>query len=124
MEWVIRRWVHHAGPPCDLFDEACAALRAELERKRIAWHESVAEAAETLAALAGAGVRLACVSNSDGSVEGELAILGLAEYFETIIDSAVVGIEKPDPKIFAALLTVMWVTRRPSWVGVRVGVRG
>ena len=106
-EWVIRRWVHHAGAPRDLFDEACEALRAELDHERIAWHESVAEAAETLAALSEAGLRLGCVSNSDGSVEGELAILGLADYFETIVDSGIVGIEKPDPRIFALCLDQM-----------------
>lgn len=100
-EWVVQRWVHHAGAPPDAHADACAALHAELRRKRIAWHETVDEVHETLAALRDAGLRLGCVSNSDGTVEHELGLLGLAEFFEVIIDSEVVGIEKPDPSIFA-----------------------
>jgi putative hydrolase of the HAD superfamily len=40
------------------------------------------------------------ISNSDGRIEELLASVGLAEYFDFIIDSHVVGFEKPDPRIF------------------------
>jgi HAD superfamily hydrolase (TIGR01509 family) len=43
---------------------------------------------------------LAVVSNSDGRLEEALDCLGLARYFDSILDSAVVGVEKPDPEIF------------------------
>src|SRR5207245_9422584 len=53
------------------------------------------------------GLRLAAVSNSDGRVEQELAEDGLADAFEVIIDSSVVGVWKPDPRIFGFCLEAM-----------------
>jgi putative hydrolase of the HAD superfamily len=97
---VIDGWVRHAGTPPESRARARIALSEELRRTRVAWHEPVDGAHETLAALQSHGMRLACISNSDGTVEHELEILGLAQYFEFIIDSAVVGIAKPDPEIF------------------------
>ena len=40
------------------------------------------------------------VSNSDGTVEDGLKDRGLHEYFDAVIDSHVVGFEKPDGRIF------------------------
>lgn len=40
------------------------------------------------------------VSNFYGNVETVLADFDLAKYFRTIVESAVVGIRKPDPRIF------------------------
>ncbi len=54
--------------------------------------------------LRAAGLRLAVVSNSDGRAEEGLAAAGLLEQFEFVIDSQLVGFEKPDPRIFAAAL--------------------
>jgi len=53
-----------------------------------------------LADLAAAGPRLVAVSNSDGSVERLLETLGLRASLEGVVDSALVGFEKPDPAIF------------------------
>ena len=41
------------------------------------------------------------VSNFYGNVESVLADFNLRHYFKAIIESAVVGIRKPDPRIFA-----------------------
>jgi HAD superfamily hydrolase (TIGR01509 family) len=60
--------------------------------------------AGALARLQAAGVRLVVVSNADGTVEEGLTRAGLRPHFHTVIDSAVVGFEKPDPRIFAAAL--------------------
>ncbi len=57
-----------------------------------------------LQALRAAGYRLGVVSNSDGRVHEALAAGGLLEQFEVIIDSQLVGVEKPDPRIFALAL--------------------
>ena len=57
-----------------------------------------------LAGLAAAGYRLAVVSNWDERLPRLLAELGLASFFETIVVSAVVGVEKPHPGIFATLV--------------------
>ena len=104
----LARWVQHAGAMPEAHARACAALGAELRRRdRVAWHEPIDHTHETLAALRAEGIRLGCVSNSDGTVERELEILGLAQYFEVVIDSDVVGIEKPDPRIFTLALDRM-----------------
>ena len=52
---------------------------------------------ETLRRL---GLRLAVVSNSNGTVAGLLEALGLAGWLDAVVDSGVVGFEKPDPRIF------------------------
>jgi putative hydrolase of the HAD superfamily len=43
---------------------------------------------------------LGVISNSVGTMEQQLNRVGLAPYFRTILDSAVVGVEKPHPEIF------------------------
>ncbi|MGH8106480.1 MAG: HAD family hydrolase, partial [Arenimonas sp.] len=50
------------------------------------------------------GIKLAIVSNADGRVEADAARYGLAGFFDVIIDSHVVGVEKPDPRIFQLAL--------------------
>ena len=52
-------------------------------------------------------MRRAVVSNSDGRAEEGLAAAGLLEWFELVIDSQLVGFEKPDPRIFHAALERM-----------------
>jgi HAD superfamily hydrolase (TIGR01509 family) len=52
----------------------------------------------------GAGVPIAVVSNSEGMLESLFADLGILQAFDFVIDSGVVGIEKPDPRIFAIAL--------------------
>jgi HAD superfamily hydrolase (TIGR01509 family) len=59
---------------------------------------------EALARLRDLGLRLVVVSNSDGTVERSLEAAGLRPYFAAVIDSAIAGYEKPDPRIFARAL--------------------
>jgi HAD superfamily hydrolase (TIGR01509 family) len=47
---------------------------------------------------------LGVISNSVGWIEEQLGNVGLARHFDTILDSAVVGIEKPHPGIFRLAL--------------------
>ena len=54
--------------------------------------------------LRAAGFRLAIVSNSEGTIDAMLTEVGLKAYFETIVDSAIVGSVKPDPRIFQIAL--------------------
>jgi HAD superfamily hydrolase (TIGR01549 family) len=60
--------------------------------------------------LATAGLRLAVVSNWDVGLGAVLAGLGVAERFEAVAVSAVVGVGKPDPAIFAHALSLLRVT--------------
>jgi len=66
------------------------------------WSRPAAGAAETLAALRRRGYRLAVVSNADGRVRALLETARVAPFFEWIIDSTEIGVEKPDPRIFLA----------------------
>jgi FMN phosphatase YigB (HAD superfamily) len=73
------------------------------------WSVRLPEAPAALETLRGLGLRLAVVSNSNGTVARLLEALGLARQLDAIVDSGIVGFEKPDPRIFrhaAALLGV------------------
>lgn len=47
-----------------------------------------------------AGIRLGIISNSEGKLESVLVRVGIREHFEHVIDSALVGTQKPEPAIF------------------------
>src|SRR5262245_43059070 len=65
------------------------------------WCRPPADARTTLDVLAARGFRLGVVSNSNGSVRSLLDAADLAAPLECVVDSGVVGVEKPDPRIFA-----------------------
>lgn len=79
---------------------AAAAERANTETERSLWRVRDPDAVAVLTALRGQGFRTACISNSDGRVEAQLRMAGLTDYLEFVIDSALVGVSKPDPRIF------------------------
>ncbi len=60
--------------------------------------------AELLAGLRRRGYVLGVVSNSNGTIEAFLEEVGLRQHFAFVIDSSVVGVEKPDPRIFRLAL--------------------
>ena len=62
--------------------------------------QCVEEARPTIEALY-AKYPLVLVSNFYGNVESVLADFNLRHYFKEIVESAVVGVRKPDPRIFA-----------------------
>ncbi|MFZ0419534.1 MAG: HAD family hydrolase [Candidatus Sulfotelmatobacter sp.] len=51
--------------------------------------------------------RMAVISNADGKIEQVLSRCGIADCFESITDSGIVGFEKPRPEIFEAALKTM-----------------
>jgi len=51
--------------------------------------------------------RIAVISNADGKIENVLSRCGIADCFESITDSGIVGFEKPRAEIFAAALKTM-----------------
>jgi len=65
------------------------------------------EVEEVLRCLDSAGYRLAILSNWDERLPKLLADLDLARYFEAIVFSSAVGVEKPFPQIFSALLETL-----------------
>jgi putative hydrolase of the HAD superfamily len=97
-----------AGVPSHRLGEVRQCL-ARMHQERHLWSSVAERSAEALARLQQAGLRLGVVSNSDGRVEQALAAAGLRKYFDVVIDSALVGVEKPDPRIFQAALKALQV---------------
>lgn len=58
--------------------------------------------------------RLGVISNSDGKIADVLASCGIADCFDSITDSGVVGKEKPHPAIFDAALNSLGVSAGES----------
>ena len=51
-----------------------------------------------------AGMRMAVISNWDGSLHRTVAMFGLTDYFELVVASLEEGVEKPDPRLFQITL--------------------
>jgi FMN phosphatase YigB (HAD superfamily) len=75
------------------------------------WNDVLPGVAEGLARLRARGLRLAAVSNSDGTAEAVLVSAGIRGYFEAVLDSHLVGFSKPDPRLFDAARAALGVER-------------
>ncbi|HEV2234285.1 MAG TPA: HAD family hydrolase [Terriglobia bacterium] len=64
------------------------------------WSRVLPETPAYLENLRGRGYFLGVISNSIGTIEEQLGRVDLLRYFHTVLDSAIVGIEKPHPEIF------------------------
>jgi HAD superfamily hydrolase (TIGR01549 family) len=80
--------------------EAVVRRAVERDRRQSLWMHKPGWVATALAALQAAGYRLAVISNADGRAEQIMVDLGLIQYLEAVIDSAVVGVSKPHQAIF------------------------
>jgi putative hydrolase of the HAD superfamily len=97
-----------AGVPASRMDEVRGCLE-RLHRENHLWCRLAAGTREALDRLRAGGLRLGVVSNSDGRVEEALVAAGLRGCFDVVLDSALVGVEKPDPAIFRAALDALGV---------------
>jgi FMN phosphatase YigB (HAD superfamily) len=110
---------------CDVRDDFRADVHLHLDNEfadAALWNAEAPGCVDGLRALAATGVRLGVVSNADGLIEGRLRaqeILqvgpGLGVPVECVIDSGVVGIMKPDARIFAIALTAMGLDADDVW---------
>lgn len=89
MDAAIRRRAEIVADYCDAHARACI--------------DKVRPLLETLASR----VPLVLVSNFYGNIVSVLRAYGIRRFFTGVIESAVVGIRKPDPRIFALGLTVL-----------------
>lgn len=83
-------------------EAAFSELRAYHARSNL-WEVVPDAVRSTLDGLKGR-YRMSVISNANGTVRDKLERVGLAPYFDAILDSHVVGIEKPDPRIFRLAL--------------------
>lgn len=87
----------------DIRDFTWRAFTKQLLKEHVAenlWSAWVPGVKEVLARLGQAGYSLGVISNSDGRVLDQIQRFGIEEHFGFIIDSHVVGCEKPGPEIF------------------------
>ncbi|HTO92417.1 MAG TPA: HAD family hydrolase [Candidatus Sulfotelmatobacter sp.] len=88
-----------AGVPRAIVEQAVAGFLAR-HRDHGLWSRPLEGARAALDATLAMGLRIAVVSNSDGRAEQHLIESGVRAGLEFVVDSQVVGIEKPDPRIF------------------------
>ncbi len=117
----LRSYVAACGVP----EEDCQQLAHEIAQRprQGGWAHAGLGVREGLRALAERGLPMGVVSNSDGTVEGDLRRVGLCYVPDgsdspnaraadgvpmgVILDSAVVGVAKPDPRIFRLALEAL-----------------
>ncbi|HLQ60689.1 MAG TPA: HAD-IA family hydrolase [Candidatus Acidoferrales bacterium] len=111
----VRGLVGSLGIPAHLLEAALSGLAAFFSQPRT-WTSVIQDSIDALPALAATGVRLAVVSNSDGSVAERLAAEGILQVgpgrgvpVAAVIDSGRVGVAKPDPRIFEHALQAVGV---------------
>ncbi len=92
-----------ATPSGGQMKEFLGALRAEDNWDRL-WSRVPQGLPQALEAFRASGRRLGIVSNADGTVAQKLERAGLLPLFDFVVDSALVGMEKPDPGIFELAL--------------------
>ena len=106
---------------CGVDQTRCEQFAAEIagHPQRYGWAHAGAGVKDGLRALAGLGLPMGVVSNSNGTVEGDLRSVGVCFVPDgdgpppegipmgVILDSAVVGVAKPDPGIFRIALDAL-----------------
>jgi putative hydrolase of the HAD superfamily len=106
--FYLRRALDHLGAATGgrtsseldaIADGLAVELKTEVPTRRL-WSRVLPGVPGALAALRSAGLRLVVVSNSDGTIARGLDEAGIGDLLDGVIDSAVVRIEKPDPRIF------------------------
>jgi putative hydrolase of the HAD superfamily len=108
---------------CGVAEDQCRDLAAEVAAatRGRAWTHVGTGVMAGLRALAALGLPMGVVSNSDGTVQAELRRLGVCYAANgqqpdatgvqvgVVVDSAVVGVAKPDPAIFGIALEALGV---------------
>ncbi len=112
-----------AGVRAPLLDEALDRLYEKQKPPGYLWGRPAEGARAAIDELREAGLRLCCVSNSDGRAEAHLVDTGTRDGLEFVVDSQIEGVEKPDPHIFRIALERLGVpAERALYVGDIRGV--
>jgi len=99
----FKRVLELAGIPRDFAGDCARILVAEHMEHNL-WRHAPDFVPATLGKLKNRGYMLGVISNSDGRLKRLLDAAGLTDFFTCIVDSAVVGAEKPGTEIFDCAL--------------------
>lgn len=127
-EWMSPAWTEYLFAyaaslqvPTTVTEEAVEHLRNAYVTGWL-WTHLIPGSAEGLAELAATGVDLGVVSNADGTIETRLAELGVLQVgsgpgvsVRCVVDSGLVGVEKPNPAIFEPALEILDVDPGEVW---------
>jgi putative hydrolase of the HAD superfamily len=105
--------VRAAGASDAMIEPAVDRFLAREKRQGL-WTRPMEGAREAIDALGRMGLRMAVVSNSDGRAEFHLVHSGVRDGMEFVVDSHLVGVEKPDPRIFAIALEKLGTAPRAT----------
>jgi HAD superfamily hydrolase (TIGR01509 family) len=86
--------------------EALVILLQEPGRKQLFWSNLIPGVKEALEILRDKGIRLVVVSNSNGTIEEIISNLKIRGYFNQVLDSHIIGYEKPDRRLFMHALEI------------------
>jgi putative hydrolase of the HAD superfamily len=89
-----------AGLPRSASTDAALAEVKAWHDEHCLWEDVLEGVRPSLSRLRGSGIRLAAVSNSNGTLLRLFDRVGFTPFFEVILDSQVEGVEKPDPRLF------------------------
>jgi HAD superfamily hydrolase (TIGR01509 family) len=107
--WTFRAMYGGLG----LDEASCESVVGRIDAahaERHIWCGCDADAARVIDELKGRGLLVAVISNTeDGRARDSLEAAGLAERFDVIVDSHLVGFKKPDPAIFRHALELLGV---------------
>jgi putative hydrolase of the HAD superfamily len=113
--WVAynRAYARACEVPDDLVDDVVEHLLNEFATGEV-WNHTIPGATQAMRALSDLGVPMAIVSNADGNCEQRLRDAAICQLgpgpgveVATIIDSTVVGVAKPDSRIFGLALEAL-----------------
>lgn len=90
----------------NLLEDGLRDVLVENTRKSANWDQILPGTREALERIGG-DYSTAVISNADGKIEEVLRRCGIADCFESITDSGIVGQEKPHPAVFEAALLAM-----------------
>jgi len=97
----LRYLLEHLGVTAESEVAALERWRRDYNAPIGLWTRADPRAAAALMRARAAGLGVGVISNSNGTVRGTLELHGLGAHIDFIIDSSEVGVEKPDPRIFA-----------------------
>jgi HAD superfamily hydrolase (TIGR01549 family) len=97
----------------DVFQEALRDLYAQHAKTNL-WARPDPTAGSALRRIRAAGLRIAVVSNANGTVDAIFREVGLRDLVDEIVDSGLEGVEKPDPRIFHLALDRLGTSGEPA----------